>query len=315
MIFTVLGIASVFMPWVTYPIVGESLYGYFGDGIITGFLFLVTFILLLIPIFKKRDYKLVNAINFLIYLLLSIIFISGYEDFHNEKSKYVYKYAFSATTFGGYYMGYGFYLMGASSISASFILFTGFLKSIIFKREAKWSLYSDRAIVFISCFLFFSILFMDNPILKKGLKRDLSIEQFTTLISDQLNQMGEYLIHGDYNGFAELNHPIIIESLGGKEKLIEILKFNAADQKENNTELKSISLKEVIDVKSNFNSIQAITVQETIESRNGVDHAQNIKMLSYYDKNDDRLYFLSIEGKSSDDVSKFFPYLNKELKF
>ncbi|MDA9263396.1 hypothetical protein OAD00_03715 [Saprospiraceae bacterium] len=72
-LFAILGISSTFMPWVHYPNVDISLYGYQGDGILTGVIFSFIFLYVVFSFKKKNFSKLISFILGGLGLLMAII--------------------------------------------------------------------------------------------------------------------------------------------------------------------------------------------------------------------------------------------------
>lgn len=314
MLFSIAGIVSTFLPWVTYPIVKSSLHGYVGDGWVSAFLFCIPLTTAFFSILKKEEGKIILIINLLAFSILSLIFYSGYMTFIEEKENFVFQDSLIAAAFAGHKLDYGYYLLGASSWAGLWVV----LSQFVFRNKyvnLNYKKYTSAIGGLPAIILFLGILFMDmNPFQGLG-SSDIDQEEFAQMMSEELTRMGKFLNEGQIDSFVEYNHPLILESLGGRQKVVNLLRESMNQVKSSDMKIESVELEDILDFKIDRNSVQAIIIQKNIQAFNGEKNVDYQRVLSYYDKISHKIYFLGIQDKNKDEILKIFPYLNKELKF
>ena len=70
-------------------------------------------------------------------------------------------------------------------------------------------------------------------------------------ISEEVIQMGKALIEEDYETYTQFTHPIIIESMGGKQKLIDLLVSTKTQMLSEGSRIINIEPGQILDVKNN----------------------------------------------------------------
>jgi hypothetical protein len=302
------------MPWVTYPKVESSLYGYVGDGYVTAFLFSLAGISFVLSYFIKRISLFSTVFSLIVSILLCLIFYSKHSDFLVQKAEYIPENALIAAATAGYKLDYGFYLFGASAIALLFISIVMLAQLKIFKSDHVKNKRLNVGASIISILVFVAAFIFSGNYLR--LAPDLSDkERYYEVLSIELEQMGKALINEDFVAFSRYNHPVMVESLGGKERLIDLLRANARQFRETNTAIKSVKLKEILDIRSGRNSIQILLTQEVVFQKDDELVEDIQKTIAISEDNGNKWYFINIEGKSKEEVSTFFPALNPDLDF
>lgn len=313
-LYSILGISAMFLPWVTYPRVESSMYGYFGDGFVTSFLFLLVLIFISLSYFIKRISLFSTVFSLIVSLLLCLIYYSKYSDFLVQKAEYVPENPLLAAATAGYKLDYGFYLFGASAIALFFISLLLLIRSKLFKVNSSDNFRVEFGASLASILIFAAVFVFSSNYLRKA--PDLSDqEKYYEILTVEVDQMGKALINEDYVRFSQYNHPVLVESYGGRERLIDLLRANARHFRDNQTTIESIDLKEIIDIQSDRNSIQILLTQEIVFQKAGEIVTEVQKVIAVSEDNGDKWYFINIEGKSQEEVAAFFPALNANLKF
>jgi hypothetical protein len=127
--------------------------------------------------------------------------------------------------------------------------------------------------------------------------------------------MGKALANGDYSSFIDYNHPVMIQSFGGKEKAISLIRAAMDKLKSSGTKIKDVSLADIYDIKHEADNIQAIITQQVIYDENGKNKTEIQKMIAVSDNGGAKWHFININGKTKAEMLKYFPDLNTNLKF
>lgn len=313
-IYCILGISATFMPWITYPRVDSSMYGYFGDGFVTAFLFLLVVISLALSYFIKRISLFSTVFSLIVSLLICLIFYSKYSDFLVQKAEYIPENALISAATAGYKLDYGFYLFGASACAVLFISLVIFAKSKLFKIDSRHHFRINVGASLASILIFSAVFIFSGNYLRQAPEL-YDLEKYHEILTIEVEQMGKALINEDFVKFSQFNHPVLVESYGGKERLIDLLRANAKHFRDNETKIKSINLSEVLDIQTDRNSIQILLTQEVVFQKAEELVTDKQKVIAVSDGNLDKWYFINIEGKSMEEVAVFFPTLNANLKF
>lgn len=308
----VLGIASIAMPWVVYPKAHKTAYGYMGDGIITSCIFVIILILNLIELKPKRQNIAFPTIKALLASFLIFAAFSAIYSIKNQQKLFTSDNPFVATATAGFKAGFGLYVMG---ISGLIVLLFSILEVFHRKKEKNILLknnFSLKTGIWISAAGIAILFILNRQYLFSHSPAPKTIE---AAIKKDIENMGQCLISGDYKCFVNFNHPIIVQSYGGPEKMIDLLKGAMLHFKENNVTYSQIQFLGVEQVETANDNIQAIISQKVTILKNSVKTYEDQKVLAISDDKGKNWHYISLTGLTVAELVKHYPYLNPKLKF
>jgi hypothetical protein len=216
-----------------------------------------------------------------------------------------------ASALSGYELGIGMHLLGMSSVLLltffTYYFITSKNASSTTKKYAKWALISFLSLVFMS------IVFQYVGI--RGLFTDATSEKLRPKIEIEVSKMGKAFIEGDYQTFADFNHPRMIESMGGRKSMIDIINSSAVAFNQSGIRIKEISLNEIIDIQKSRNDIQVLMTQNMILENQGKEIVELQRLIGVSEDNADTWHFVNITNKTKDQVISIFPDLNQNFTF
>lgn len=302
-----LGIMSTMLPWVYYPKVDDALYGYHGDGVVTGFIFLLISIFSLFVFLKKRIHLVFWIITLFLGILNSVIYYTKIADFNEEKASHIVENPILAAATAGYELGSGVYLLGFCSI-----IFTALLPSLYMYFNKKKS--ESKLPISISLVIGLLVFtYITNP--QFNYKSRITKVELTPVLAKEIRAMGTALINEDYSTFANYNHPTMVENYGGRKNLFDLLKANAEAFKEANIIIKNIELGEISEIVQDAGSIQVLLTQKITFITNGVEKEDLQKMIAISKDKGNSWSFININNNSKEELLKFLPQLNTSLQF
>lgn len=309
--FSTLGIIAVFLPWLFLPKTGDAILGYRADGIVTGLLFLII-LLYTATAFRrpKLSYYTIGGLAGL-GLLLFYITLDKILSMEATISNYHEENPLLATSLAGIELGLGVYLSGVAGAGIFLTAIAIAIEQIIYKgADRKSSPIHNYHKGVIGLFLLLaigSVGFMwwySRPV-------DLTILQ--SKIAQEVTQVGDALSQADYNKFIAYNHIIMVNSLGGKDKMKSLIEDTVHGLKENGTTIKAIELDSISDLKQEARTIQAVLIQSVIFITDGTESKDVQKMLAVSNDKGKSFQFINITNKSRQDIIKFFPDLIPQI--
>ncbi len=132
---------------------------------------------------------------------------------------------------------------------------------------------------------------------------------------NEIEMMGNSLIEKDYDLFYEYNIPLIMESIGGKRKMLEYLLMMEESFEESGSKIKKIEVIDVpILVKKN-GELQSIIEQELIiKTKEDTEKITGQKMLGVTSKNGRKWQFMDVSKKKFEEVKILIPDLDSRLE-
>jgi hypothetical protein len=309
-LFAVIGIVATFLPWVHYPKGDTNLYGYIGDGLITGFLFCIVIVLSLIEIIKKKDIPAMKIANGIIGLLMLILSVHNILSIENQKANFETDNPFIGTAFAGFTQGSGLYALGVAGTGLLVINLIGFFKrkkDFESPHTKKFNFYL-LAIFILSLLVLFFVYrnFRDSQPTKVNME---------DTFKKDVEAMGRCLVESDYDCFIKYNHPMIIQGYGSKERMKDLLGQMMKGYREYQGEIKKIEFVGIHQVESNGSNIQAVIDQDVTLDKNGNRVADHQKVLAVSEDNGNTWYYINLTGTDKEKISRFYPELNKKLNF
>ncbi|HMR88441.1 MAG TPA: hypothetical protein PKD51_09810 [Saprospiraceae bacterium] len=312
------GISSTFMPWLHYPKPDAVVYGYVSDGIITGFIFVLMLIVSLYNIKKPAFNYIGSGIMALVSLWMGFEAYTKINEIEAEKLNFSTDNPVIALSTAGFEQGIGIYVMGMASMAIFVtiiiaLLFQAFSPKLVQNEEAKTSLGRKELFVLISTLgivALISYFFIFGKIENKPDEAALK-----TSISNSVAEMGKAIQTENYDAFVNYNHPIMIQSYGGKERTKDLLSATLQELKKSGYRVKSAALSEVHDIQFKQNNIQAIISQKLTLDSMDLDKVQMQKMIAISENNGVSWSFINIDSKSKEEIKSVFPLINPNLKF
>jgi hypothetical protein len=316
-IFSLLGISATFMPWLHYPKAGGVFYGYMVDGVLTGFLFLIILVFSLVVYRKQRFPTIASIIFGLLGLLLAFWSYDNIRDMEAEKINFTTNDPVISAVSAGFHQGIGMYVFGIAGLGVLLTLLFGWLlqRTRKSKTEGSEKALNRKMLIYVGAVVLIGAIIFS--VFKWGLPENntLSKEELEKTFTRDIKIMGTALINRDYNKFIKYNHPIMIQSYGGRSHLYEILDVTRNELDMAGTEIKEVRFDKILDLQKSGNDIQAVLLQTLTLTQNNQEQVQIQKMLAVSEDGGANWYYINIEGKTKDEIKQEFPALNEKLKF
>ncbi len=136
---------------------------------------------------------------------------------------------------------------------------------------------------------------------------------YSKAIVEQAEMMGELLVKKDFDSFCKYTYPKIVEMMGGKQKMIEVLENGVKEMQKEGTAFLNVSFGVPSDVITTENELQC-TIPQTIEMKvpDGRLVSQSTLVAISTDKGIN-WYFVDTSGKDIETMKKTLPNLSAEL--
>ena len=316
--FSVLGISATFMPWLHYPKGNGVIYGYLVDGIVTGFVFFLILLYSLLTL-KKRHFN--SIFSFIIAGLGFLMAVASYSyilELEAEKLNFKTENPMIAIATAGFHQGIGIYIFGIAGLGVFLTILLHYLFKVFNTKSTISNQFSNNANIVIKYGTYLVIIILIASMffaLFKNKNQNITQDSVRTEITKEISGMGKALANGDYNSFIDYNHPVMIQSYGGREKAISLIQAAMDELKSSGTTIRDVSLADIYDIKYEADNIQAIITQQVIFDENGKDKKEIQKMIAVSEDGGANWHFININGKTKAEMFKFFPVLNPNLKF
>lgn len=310
LLFAAIGTVATFLPWVHYPKGNANLYGYAGDGLITGFLFFVVTILSLFEIIKKKDFSAIKIASGIIGLLMLILAVNNIFEIEHQKTNFETDNPFIGAAFAGFTQGTGLYVLGIAGLGVFLFNLFGFLGHRANQESTqnkKLSIYIPLGII-----VLVAGIFIGNRLLTGSAP---SADRMSAIFKKDVEAMGQCLITEDYDCFIRYNHPMIVQSYGSKEKMKDLLSQMMRGYKEYQGQYKKIAFVDVGQIESAGRNIQAVINQEVTLDKHGEQVTEHQKVLAVSEDNGTTWHYINLTGTDKEKISRFYPELNKKLNF
>ncbi len=220
-----------------------------------------------------------------------------------------------ALSTAGFTQGSGIYVMGLAGLGIFFTVVFGLLLQNRFEVNSKDSQKQTQKptlvfgiILLVAGGLLAGLYFFQSPEIPDK-------EEIKNTISSGISDMTNALINEKYDEFVAYNHPIMVQSYGGKQKTVELLRASIQELKKSGYTIKNVSMGDVYDIQIDKSNIQVVFGQIlTLESADA-EKQENQKMLAVSENGGKTWYFINITNKNKGDILKSFPGLNQNLKF
>ncbi len=134
------------------------------------------------------------------------------------------------------------------------------------------------------------------------------------IIKKQAEIMAKLLLEKDFSSFTKFTYPKIVEMLGGKQKMIDILKRNSKEMLSKGIDFKNVTIDEPSRIFNKGKELQC-TIPQTIEMK--VPNGRLITkstLIAISTDNGKNWYFVDTSGKNIQTMKKTLPNLSEELE-
>lgn len=249
---------------------------------------------------------------------MAVVSYSKIQELEAEKLNFKTDNPMIAIATAGFHQGIGIYIFGIAGLGVFLTILVAYLYKVYSNKsiDTNQSLDGYNLILkYVRYLIILAMLIISLVFIFENKHKVISKESLRTVMTNQVEIMGKALARGDYNSFIEYNHPVMIQSYGGKEKTISLLRSTMEELKKTGTSIKDVSLSDIYDIVYEGKNIQAIITMKVIYSGTQNEKTEIQKMIAVSDDGGTKWHFINIEGKTKAEMLKFFPYLNQNLKF
>lgn len=134
-------------------------------------------------------------------------------------------------------------------------------------------------------------------------------------VKEQAEKMGQLLLKKKYKAYNQYIHPKLVETLGGHEKMEQVLAEETSRMESRNIHLASVTVDTPSAIHSSNGELQCIVTQ-TLELKGLTgDYSKKNRsvMLAVSSDQGKNWTFLEISNKDIDEIKKYIPNLSSEL--
>jgi hypothetical protein len=290
------------MPWLEYPKIDLVLEGRNGVGWFTSMLFLSIGILTFLHFFIKKRQRWLSATSLLISGLLTGIGLDKIIRFHFVWSKdYSDNFLFNVAS-DGMILRYGIYVLTVCAFLAFILTLPLFFTGLEGSSRSPIVRYGLLLVLVLPA-LYFGI---QNFTSEETIILDLAKAQ----IAKDYTQMNQALNEGSFDLVVQYTHPTVYRTLGGPDKLKEML-VQVRSQAQNISS-------EVLDVAAlhqKGKQVQAIIQHSTTIRTNDGEEVTRGSSFAFSDNAGESWVFAGINGRSFQEMKSFFPEIFDELDY
>lgn len=298
-VLSMLGILTIFLPWIEYPKLEKVLYGYHGDGFFLSFLFFIIFCIsfyLHLTSIKGRG-KSFNRLIFILSISILLVSLRKIFQFNREVSEYLSDNPIMSYAASGAKLGSGLYIICLIGIAIMILS----LFSKLFSKTR------NLIIIFLVGILLTAAFYFGSKLLKPELAESEVIENLTS----DFNKMGQSLIDKRPEGFVEYVHPIIYTSMGGKRKMTDMMRDVYASSTITKAEITKIEKK-----KREGDDIQCLIYQTVMMlNSSGQEIPVTNKTFAFSYDGGRTWTFAGTEDKTFEEMQIILPEIFDELRY
>ncbi len=300
LLFSILGILSVLLPWIHYPRLELTIMGYDGDGYLISILFGFILFLNLYSLSRKggKNQKRYNIITFAISFIILVLSIYKVYAFYQDIYSFQTDNPITSYAGAGVNLKYGLYVIAVLSFICLFLSSLGSLFS-----KTKHLLIFALVLIFTSgaSYLAYQKITSLDHLDKVEIEENLN---------SQFGNMSNALVSKKSDQFVEYIHPIIYQSIGGKKKLAELMSELYKD-----VVIKETNYDKTLKTKTKGDAIQVLFLQ-SITFLKGMNEVSNTNKSYAFSYDGGKTWsFAGIEDKSFEDMKKILPELFEEMRF
>jgi hypothetical protein len=290
------------MPWLEYPKIELVLEGRNGVGWFTSMLFLLIAILTAFHFFSNKWQRWLGGASLLISGLLTIIGLDKIIRFHFVWSKeYSDNFLFNVAS-DGMILRYGIYVLTACA-SLSFILTLPLLFTGLEGSSRSPILRYGLLLILVLPALYFGVQnFTPEEVVTTNLAKAQIAKDYT--------QMNQALNEGDFDLVVQYTHPTVYRTLGGPNKLKEMLGQIRSQAQNISSEVMDIAA-----LHQKGKQVQAIIQHSTTIKTNDGEEVTRGSSFAFSDNAGESWVFAGINGRSFQEMKSFFPEIFDELDY
>lgn len=293
-------------------------YGYRADGAVTGIVFFLIFIFSVYTILKKSYNPVITIICGLFGLLMAYLAYHKIMAVEAEKLTYTHINPMVSAAFAGAHQGIGLYVLGIAGVGIFLSVFTLITDQKLNRSADGLPLFTWGKFLsprYLIPFFVIVIGFAATFLYYDKTRPVITLESIRPVINADVSKMGESLSNGEYDRFIDFNHLIMVQSLGGRAKMKELIKSTMEGFKEKGTTISRIDLQDIVNMAVDSKIVQAIITQKVYYHTEGHDVEDLQKLIAVSNDYGATWQYINITGKTKADMIKFFPELNPTLEF
>ena len=294
------GVLSLFLPWIYYPRLDLNIYGHDGDGWLISIMFFVIFLIGSISLLKSsKEYRRVyNFLMFFISMVILLLCIYKIYAFHEEIYTFQSDDPIVSYSGAGVHLQIGLYAISAISFVTAFLSSIG---NIFSKSKLPWYILSASLLIGIIAFLVYNNNKYRHSLDKVAIEENLNLH---------FDKMAQTLIRKRSDQFVDYVHPILYQSIGGRNKLIELMSNLYQD-----VEIKAANIDKVLKTKTRGDLIQALLIQNFVIAKDGQETKTTSKSFAFSYDGGRTWSFAGTENRTFDEMKKILPELFEELRY
>jgi len=136
---------------------------------------------------------------------------------------------------------------------------------------------------------------------------------FPKTIKEQATMMGQFLLKKDFNSFTKYTYPKIIEMMGGKQKMIEMMERGSKEMETEGTGFLKVTFGEPSQIITEKNELQCTLPQEIEMKVPNGRLVTNSTLIAISTDNGDNWSFVDTSGKDILTMKGLLPNLSIDL--
>lgn len=315
-LFCVVGISSTFMPWLHYPKNDVIFYGYLADGILTGFSFTTCLIYLLVTRKKERLNTIVITMMGVLGLILAYGAYNKIVNINLEKLTFTSNDPLIIAMSSGFHEGIGIYVFGMSGLAIGITVILSLIHDKLIKKVVGYQVASAK----VKPYTIWAIVILITGSLtwiaiNNFSKSTPKVEELRSSISASIDSLAFAYINENYDQFVSYTHPSMLQSIGGVEKTVQLLRSTNESLKEQETSVSKIAFSDIYDIKNDGKTIQALVAQKITYKERGDSREELQKMIAISEDKGKSWKYINIGKNTKAEMTKLFPVINPNLEF
>lgn len=316
-LFSVLGISSTFMPWLHYPKSGTVFYGYMADGILTGIFFTICLFYYLSTWKKIKVNKFITSVLGLGGMLLAFGSYAKIEKINFEKLTFTSNDPLIISMSAGFHEGIGIYIFGLAGLGIGITSSVLILQSKFSVDKGVENLVENSKLkqIIIGLIIVLLASFSSWYLIDNFNSSTPKTDELKLSISRSIDTMASTFINNNYAQFISYTHPSMLQSIGGAEKTIELLRSTNETLKDQQTKVSKIVFSDMYDIENDGKTIQALVAQKVTFENNEGSKDEIQKMIAISEDSGKSWKYINIGKNTKAEMTKLFPVINPNLEF
>ena len=304
MILSLIGFFTARMPWLEYPRINLVFEGRHGVGWFTSSLFFLILVLTALMLFRKKGDRVLSIIIGIISGLLATIGIEKIAKFYLVELNRAAEFPLFNIASAGMFLRYGVYVLTVCGILIFFLILPLIFKSAFETDKPMAYVFKYGSIVLAVVGVLAGAWWYLSP------SNTTDLEEVTKNLTEDYQQMNSALSAGRLDVVVDYTHPIIYQSMGGKQELKNVL--NEVRQQ---LGIIDSDVSEVVGFEQKGRKIQALFQHNTtIRSANGTDVTRG-SSFGFSSDGGQSWVFAGINGRTFREMKENFPEIFDELDY